>query len=71
MPRKRIGPEARVGSVKKELAEELAADPVAFLRSLVTSPIPVDELDWRDFKADPRQRCRAKVPVVEGDVRLR
>ncbi len=26
MPRKRIGPEARTGSAKKELAEELAAE---------------------------------------------
>jgi hypothetical protein len=35
-------------------------DPVAYLRSLVIAPIPVEELDWRDFKADPGKEHERK-----------
>lgn len=69
MPRKRIGPEVRIGSVKKELAEELAAElksnrdfgqPVIYEHAFRTGKVRVTVL-WDAWKDIPLQERSATI----------
>jgi hypothetical protein len=69
MPRKRIGPEARTGSVKKELAEELAAElksnrefgqPVIYEHAFRTGKVRVTVI-WDAWQDVPLQERTATI----------